>query len=191
LSSRLPPKSRIISFLHGLNYLHRSFIIPAGFALVVAMLATGITPGAVSFSTVPRLVLLCAALQLCEFYRQRFYLDWRNEWGLHWRVALLHFAKWPHMLLALCDVIFDRRLPYVLTPKAKSHGRNFSLLWPHALILVLLGTAWMVGKISGQVVHPLVQLGAALLGLFSVASILSEFRYFPPPYDGRLRPTDW
>ena len=64
-----------------------------GLLLISFMLATGSTPSLVSYPTMQKLAVLCLVLQLCEFYRQRFYLDPRNEWGFHWRVALLQYAK--------------------------------------------------------------------------------------------------
>ena len=78
------------------------------------MLATGNFPLVFSTEIIPKLFILCAALQISEFYRQRFYLDRRHEWGLHWRVVLLHFAKWPYFLLALYDVVLGRKLAYVI-----------------------------------------------------------------------------
>ena len=135
-SKGLSWKSRIMSFLHGLNYLHRAVMIFFGLFLISFMLATGSTPSLVSYPTIQKLAVLCLVLQLCEFYRQRFYLDPRNEWGFHWRVALLQYAKWPWFLLALLDVLLGRRVSYILTPKVKSKTRNHLLLMPNLLVTI-------------------------------------------------------
>ena len=109
-----------MSLLHGINYLHKSVLIFMTFLLSGFMLATGRVPALVSYQTVQKLGFLYAMLQICEFYRQRFYLNARQEWGLHWRVALLQYAKWPYFLMAFLDVLFNKEKPYELTEKVKS-----------------------------------------------------------------------
>ena len=168
-SKGLSWKSRIMSLLHGLNYLHRAVMIFFVLFLIGLMLATGRTPAVVSYLTIQKLGILCAVLQLCEFYRQRFYLDPRNEWGFHWRVAFLQYAKWPWFLLALLDVLLGRRVSYILTPKVKSKTRNHLLLMPNLVIIILLCSAWVVGQSLGVTVHPLIYMFAAV---FVVASII-------------------
>ena len=159
-SKALSWKSRIMSLLHGLNYLHRAVMIFFGLLLISFMLATGSAPSVVSYPTIRKLAVLCLVLQLCEFYRQRFYLDPRNEWGFHWRVALLQYAKWPWFLLALADVLLDRRVAYILTPKVKSKTQNHLLLMPNLLVAILLCSAWVVGQSLGVTVHPLIYIFA-------------------------------
>ena len=51
------------------------------------MLATGSTPNVISYLTIEKLAGLVLVLQVCELYRQAFYLDARNEWGFHWRAG--------------------------------------------------------------------------------------------------------
>ena len=110
-SGDLPLKTWVISFLHGLNYLHRSMVMFVGLILLAFMLTSGAVPNVVSYLTLPKLFLLYVVLQLSEFYRQRFYLDWKSERGMHWRVGLLQLAKWPYFLLALYDVLTRRAIP--------------------------------------------------------------------------------
>ncbi len=187
LSKSLSLQSHAMSFLHGLNYLHRTVIIFLIILLTGFMLATGRVPAVVSYVTVQRLAILCAVLQLCEFYRQRFYLDWRNEWGFHWRVALLHYAKWPWFLLAFFDVLFKKPKPYVLTPKIKSSSRSHLLVVPNLLVIVLLCLAWVVGQSDGHAIHPIVGISAATLMGVSAFLIWTEFWDFPPPYQKELQ----
>jgi cellulose synthase (UDP-forming) len=188
-SKGLSWKSRIMSFLHGLNYLHRAVIIFFSLFLIGLMLATGRTPAVVSYLTIQKLGILCAVLQLCEFYRQRFYLDPRNEWGFHWRVALLQYAKWPWFLLALLDVLFGRRMPYALTSKVRSNSINHWLLLPNLLIITFLGGAWVVGQSLAVTVHPLVYVFATVFVVASIVLIWTEFWDFPPPYEKQFQIT--
>jgi cellulose synthase (UDP-forming) len=187
LSITLPLRKRVISILHGLNYLYKSFIIFASLILLALLLATGITPKVVSFSIIPRLAILCIVIMSCELYRQRFYLDLRREWGFHWRAELLHFAKWPHILLAFFDVILRRRLPYALTPKVKEKSRSYMLLLPHSIIVAFICIAWLIGLFSGHTINPLLHIAAAIVVIISLALILTERLNFPDPYDEKLR----
>jgi hypothetical protein len=151
------------------------------------MLATGIAPKVVSLSTLPSLAVLLVAMQVCEFYRQRFYLDPRREWGLHWRAELLTFAKWPYVLLAFFDVISGRRLPYALTRKVKDKSINNMLFWPHLFIAAFVCIAWLIGLASGHFINPLLHISAAIIVSISIALILTEHLSFPDPYDKKLR----
>ncbi len=174
LSKDLPFRARVISVLHGLNYMHRSIIILIGVILMGFMLSTGIRPQVVSYSTVPKLLILYAALQVCEFYRQRFYLDSRREWGLHWRVALLNYGKWPYLILALFDVLLNRKIPYALTRKVRAVSKNYTLLIPHMVVFVLISISWAIGAFYGHAVHPTLHILAALVLTGSLALILTE-----------------
>ncbi len=185
-SKNLALRPRIMSLLHGLNYLHRSLLILIGLGLMLFMLATGNSPKIFSYETIPGLVGLCAVLQMCEFYRQRFYLDWRNEWGIHWRVALLHFAKWPYMLFALYEAIINRQGPYQLTRKVQSKLQHSMLLWPNMLVIALMGSASMISKVSGSIIHPSLYLCAGMIVLGALTLIVTEQLNFPAPYDKSL-----
>ena len=187
LSKNLPLRKRAISILHGLNYLYKSFIIFICLVLLALMPITGITPKVISLSTIPRLALLFIALQICEFYRQRFYLDWPVEWGIHWRAILLEYAKWPYMLLASLNVIMSRRFPYALTPKVKKKFRNHPLFWPHLVVSIAIGVSSFIGLVSGHVINPFILTCAAIIIITSLALILTEFLNFPDPYDKKLR----
>jgi hypothetical protein len=173
-----------MSLLHGLNYLHKSLLIPMGLIVLAVLLATGIASNVFTGDTLFRLVVLLAVLELCELYRQRFYLDWKNEWGLHWRAGLLQFAKWPHVLLAFFDVFVDRRIPYVLTPKVRYHSKATMLMWPQFVLVAVLGTAWVVAFLKGFAVSPFLHLCTAAVVAMSLVLILTERFTFPAPYTG-------
>jgi cellulose synthase (UDP-forming) len=185
-SKMLSLKSRIMSFLHGLNYLHRAMLILLSFFLLAYMLATGRTPAIVSYLTLQKIGILCAVLQLCELYRQRFYLDPRNEWGFHWRVALLQYAKWPWFLLAFLDVLLKRQKPYILTPKVRSNLREHPLLRSNLIIMVLLLGSWSIGLTLNHDAHPIVYICTTVILITSVVLIWTDFWRFPAPYNKEL-----
>lgn len=185
-SPNLSPKSRLMSVLHGLNFLHRSILILLALVLTSFMLASGISPNVVSYGTLQKLAVLWLVLQLCEFYRQKFYLDPPKERGFHWRVALLQYAKWPWFILALLDILVGRRVPYVLTRKVESNSTKHLLVFPNVLIVVLLLGSWVVGQSLGVWVHPLIYVFAAVFVVASIVLIWTDFWKFPPPYDNAL-----
>ncbi len=185
LSGKLPFKTRVASFLHGFNYLHKSFIMLGFTAFVVATLATGVVSRLVRPETPAKLVVVVGVLQLCEFYRQRFYLDLEGETGFPWRAAILQYAKWPYFLMALWDVIKGRRIPYTVTRKIRAPGRQHSL-WPHAVSLAVVNTAWICGTVSGRLTSNFVHCFAAILVVAGMALLLSEFLDFPDPFDKEL-----
>ena len=154
--------------------------------LTCFMLATGRVPGLISFPTVQWLGVLCLVLQACEFYRQRFYLDWESEWGVHWRVLLVQYAKWPWLLMALFDFCLGRRVGYVLTPKVNSESVHHLLILPNTLVIILIFGAWIIGHGLGFMIHPLVYAFAASFVLASFFLIWTQFWDAPPPYQKRL-----
>ena len=178
--------SRITNLLHGLGYLHKPIIILLAIILLIIMLITGKSPKIASFTIISQLVQLVAVLQISEFYRQRFYLDWRHEWGLHWRAALLHFAKWPQFILAFFDIFLGRKFGYIMTQKIGSDTKPHKLLWPHLLSLVLIGFAWAIGFRSAGIVNPLLHICAGILVVSSCILILTTFIKFPDPFDENL-----
>ena len=102
--------------LHGLNYLHKGFIFPIVFLLII-VLVEGEMPKGLNAGTVMTGGLLFFILQLCERFRQGFYLDRNRERGLHWRAGVLQFAKWPYLIMAFFDVVLHRRFQYVTSQK--------------------------------------------------------------------------
>jgi hypothetical protein len=130
--------------------------------------------------------LVYATLQICEFYRQRFYLSPRKEWGFHWRVALLQYAKWPYFLVAFLDVLFNKEKPYELTEKVKSRLAKHPLLWPNLLVIVLLAESLFAEWILGVNVNPAVRLFLAVLLVTSGVLVWTALWRFPAPFDKAL-----
>jgi cellulose synthase (UDP-forming) len=186
IAGKLPLKERVTSFLHGLYYFQPTTVM-MGLLLMAYMLATGVVPSALNYIVIRDFCFLLVVLVLCDFYRQRFYLDRSNEWGWHWRAGVLQVAKWPYFLSALWQVLLNRRSTYVLTPKVKDPSRPQVVLWPHLLVAALICTAWMFGVISGRNLKPLLHVSAAVTVIGILLLLATEHMGFPEPYNPNLR----
>lgn len=187
IARNLPFLERMLGFLHGFYYF-QGLTALIGVVLIIFMLATGITPQFISYITFSEASILFVVLQVSEFYRQRFFLRKRAEWGLHWRAALLQLAKWPYLVLALFDVLFDRKQPYALTLKVKArNNKQYMIAKPHIFIVAAISIAWITGLLSQHELHPLLHLGAAAIIAVSIGLLWTEFWAFPPPYDKNLQ----
>lgn len=186
IAGHLSFKTRLMSFLHGLNYLHRSVIIFTGLLVLIYLLLTGISPTAFSYDTIKRLLILGGILQICEFYRHRFYLDWKHEWGSHWRVGLLHLAKWPYMLIAIYEALVNRNIPYQLTVKLKKKSGEIKLILPHLLVIILIGSSSYINLFSHKNTHPTIYLFTSIILIGSLIPTLTNFLTFPEPFDKNL-----
>jgi hypothetical protein len=147
---------------------------------------SGLRPRILSFHTAPRLLLLIGALQLCDFYRQRFFLDPRTECGLNWRSKIVKFAKWPYIFLALYEALFRPAIGYAMTRKDKMKKRGYLVARGHLPAIVLIVVAWLAGTVLGGGHNPVRQVFAAVAIAASVAIVLTEFLKFPDPYDEKL-----
>jgi cellulose synthase/poly-beta-1,6-N-acetylglucosamine synthase-like glycosyltransferase len=178
--------SQLMSFFHGINYLHKSAVIFMALLLSGFMLATGRVAVLVSYQTVQKLGILYATLQICEFYRQRFYLNPRKEWSFHWRVALLQYAKWPYFLMAFLDVLFNKEKPYELTKKIKSKLTKRLLLWPNLLVIVFLAEPLFAEWVLDVDINPVLWFVVLVLLVASGVLIWTDFWRFPAPFDRAL-----
>jgi cellulose synthase/poly-beta-1,6-N-acetylglucosamine synthase-like glycosyltransferase len=186
-SANLPWPSRILGFWHGFNYLRWSVVMATALLLLVVLLAIGLSPAAFSGETVWRLLVVGLVLQGAEFYRQRFFLDWRQERGWHWRVGILQFATWPYFLAALFEVLCGRAKEYVLTQKVRTKGNSAWLFWPQALVAALVGAAWTYGTVTHESVNPYLQVMAGIVIMGSLALVLSSWLIsFPLPFDEQV-----
>lgn len=187
-AARLPLASRLMSFLHGMNFLYRHVIVLVGLLVLLHLLIWGRPVDAMGVGIVVPIALLGGALALQELYRQRFYLDWRREAGIHWRAALLHYASWPWFVLALVDVLLGRRPRYVVTDKAKQKGRYLCFICVQLGVAATIILASLVGLGLGQPPSSRVMAIAGLFILIHFALTVAELRGFPPPWDARVEP---
>jgi cellulose synthase/poly-beta-1,6-N-acetylglucosamine synthase-like glycosyltransferase len=187
-ASRLPLASRVLSFLHGLNFLYRHVAIMGALVLLLLMLSGGalfdLSNGEMKWAA----GLIGGTLALQEWYRQRFYLDGCGERGIHWRSVVLHYASWPWFILALAEVVFGRRPAYAVTRKSNHRGRSPEFIGVHLAIVATVALAWLAGVLLGRPVPAGVTILAGLVVLASLALIATELRGFSPPWDARHRP---
>jgi Glycosyl transferase family group 2 len=184
-SSKLPLASRVISFVHGVNFLYRPVVMMVTLLILLQMLIWGPPFQAPDGEIARAAGLLCGALALQELYRQRFYLDWRRERGIHWRSVVVQYASWPWFILALVDVLVGRRPGYVVTQKSKHGGRYLEFIRVHLTIVTAVALAWISGFILRRPDTSLIMVCAGLVVLGGLALIATELRGFPPPWDRR------
>jgi hypothetical protein len=139
-----------MNWAQGLAFVGKGLLPVILLALLGILCATGSMPRTTSPNIVVSLFAAGVTMCLCEIFRQRFYLDRANEGGIHWRAAVLCWAKWPQVLLALGDVILNRRPPYEITSKTKENGPCVRWLWLHVLAAALIAGCWVLGTAREQ-----------------------------------------
>jgi cellulose synthase (UDP-forming) len=192
VAASLPWRTRLSGMMHGLYYLE-GLTAAARTVLLAAMLLTGVTPGVFSVAFAPGFLIVFLAVQVCELYRQRFFLDLRGEWGLHWRAGILEYAKWPYMLLVVVGVVTRRRGGYLITPKAKLTAKRATkrapATLPHLVVAGLISVTLAVSLALGRMhvmSNLLLVICAALIMLGSLAIAASELLPAAEPYDPAL-----
>jgi cellulose synthase (UDP-forming) len=190
-AAKLPLASRVLSFLHGINFLYRHVALMVTFLILLQMLVWGGLSHVLNGPLMWAASLLCGTLALQELYRQSFYLDWRRERGIHWRSVVVQYASWPWFILAFVDVLVGRRPAYAVTRKSKHPGRSRQFIGVQLTIVATVGLAWLVGLLLGRPAPAVVVIVAGLVVLASLILIATELRGFPPPWDARRqRPAD-
>jgi cellulose synthase (UDP-forming) len=181
-SSRLPFRARMMSYLHGLSYLQPAILFCSVGALLLISLYSGRVPSIVAHINPTISALMVLMLVTCFFFRQQFFLDRRTEGGFHVHARLLRIAKVPFLLLALMDVIRNRRHGYELTPKSRAQ-RKLLILPAFAPVAVVVICAWCLGHAANLRYPPVLTAGALAVVLGCLLLIASEWLPSPPPYD--------
>jgi cellulose synthase (UDP-forming) len=177
VTRNLSSTSALLNACHGINYLHRSIVLPIAMILVALMLVLGITPDVATAETMVSGVFTIIMLHIWERYRQRFYLNGKLERGFHWRARLLQFAKWPYQLAAVADVLVNRQFPYVTTPKTAVPCVPSFVLWPHLTTLGVMGLAWGIGLAIHGTIPVTVQLCAGVIVVVTSGLMVTEWRW--------------
>jgi cellulose synthase/poly-beta-1,6-N-acetylglucosamine synthase-like glycosyltransferase len=190
LSAATPRLTRLMSALHGLNYLQPAFFLVGGLWLLLSMLISGAMPATIAAVPVLHAALLVAAMSLCQFYRQQFFLDPVHEGGLHWRTRLLRVAKGPFLLMAIVDVMIGRQQSYVITAKVAAAGPSkHVMVGAFAPIAALILAAWVFGANANSIYPLACHLCGALAVALCLGLIASDFLPVPAPFDARLIPS--
>jgi cellulose synthase (UDP-forming) len=186
LSSKLRFSTRVISSLHGLNYLQPAVLAIASLLLLFGMLATGTAPSVIAHPDLLKISFVVGSMQLSDVYRQRFYLDWKAERGFHFRGRLLKVAKWPFILMGLMDVLRGHRFGYVVTVKTSKPFRPRLLTAAHVPVIAFIVLGWCVGLYSGRHAPVDVQLAAAVVLVGTLLLIGTDYLKYPDPFDEDL-----
>jgi cellulose synthase/poly-beta-1,6-N-acetylglucosamine synthase-like glycosyltransferase len=183
---QLQRRERLVASVHGLHYLYAVTTV-LGVAFLAFLLASGDRLPMLSLGGTSRLGVLVLAALLGDAYRQRFFIDRRREWGVHWRSSVLRFAKWPALLVGLWDVLRASEHEYLLTPKvrAENHGRWY--LAPHVGVAAILAICWSIGLARGVDTPITVQVLAGVTAAVSLLIFSTGGRHFPAPYDSELQ----
>jgi cellulose synthase (UDP-forming) len=185
-AQRLPRIARLLNYVHGLYYL-RGPIIILQFALLAYVLLFGVTPRVPGFGVLRAAAMLSLATLACELYRQRFFLDWRGEWGYHWRSGFVAGVKWPAFALAAWDAAWGRYGAYTTTPKLARSKRALGFAAVHAAVVVVIGSAWTIGLIRGPSPFIPLHVAASMLLISSFIAIVTVFLPTPQAFEKRLR----
>ena len=105
---------------------------------------------------------------------------------MHWRSALLWYAKWPWLLAAVIDVVRNRRMAYVITPKVRERVFFRTFAFTHVFLAVGILFAWLVGRLLHNEPTPHLEFLASVLVVTSLWLAWTELRGFPPPFDATL-----
>jgi cellulose synthase (UDP-forming) len=188
LAERLPFVPRSIGYVHGLYWVQGLSPL-VGTLLLAAMLVTPSTLRVIAPPLAPRLAVLAGSLALANAYRQYFFLGKRQEWGFHWRVLLLEWAKWLSTVAAIMDLVRHRSPEYDVTAKTTNGPRPRVLALPHGLATVAVVLAWCLGAALGIDAGTPVHVAAIAFVIASAGLVASEYLPFPEPYDPALAET--
>jgi cellulose synthase (UDP-forming) len=184
-ASRLPVLERILTYLHGLYYL-RGPLTALQISILLFMLVTNLVPNGPGTLFLLQAGAIWLTVLICDFYRQRFFLDPRSEWGLHWRSAFVGFVKWPYFVLAFADAIRGTYGIYPITYKTRASRNATGFAITHATVLVLIGTAWTIDFLRGSAEFIPLHIATGLTAIASLAAVITSFRHFPPPYHSEI-----
>jgi cellulose synthase (UDP-forming) len=185
-ATRLPPLERILTYVHGMYYL-RGPVTALQIFLFLFMLVTGIAPEGFGAWFLRYTAAIWLTVILCDFYRQRFFLDRSSEWGLHWRSGLVTFLKWPYFVLAFVDAMRGSYGSYTITAKTRSSAIALGFAVTHTVVFVLVGSAWTVAFLHGSIEFLALHIAAGFTAITSLGAVITAFRRFPAPYELKMR----
>jgi hypothetical protein len=155
--------------------------------LLLFMLVAGIAPEGVGAWFLHYTAAIWLTVILCDFYRQRFFLDRTSERGLHWRSGLVTFLKWPSFVLAFGDALRGSYGSYTITAKTRSSATAFGFAITHTVVFVLVASAWTVASLRGSIEFLALHIAAGFTVIASLVAVITAFRRFPAPYEPEVR----
>ena len=178
---------RFLSLFHGAYYL-RAFTIPFAYAVLADLLFHGRAPPYLGPLPLGYLTALMVFLGTAGLFRRRFFLDPKREGGMHWRAALLQFAKWPYQCIAAWRAVRRTTGTYTVTLKLRAAGSPWLMLSPHWVVAIIMGLAVATAvELHMPLTTPIV-LGGMAIVLTSAWIALSEFLPVPDSWDEMIYP---
>ena len=176
---------RLASLVHGIHYFY-GVTTAIGLCALAFVLVSGPRIQLLSISTVVVMAAVAVVLQLCEFYRQRFFLHPETEAGFHWRSGFLRFAKWPVILVASIEAVLNKKPAYAITRKVPGSRPPRRLFIAHATTAAAIAAAWGVGLLNGAAQSPVVDLLATAMVASALLVSVTVWWRFPAPFDAGL-----
>ena len=178
---------RFLGLFHGAYYL-RAFTIPIAYGVLAASLFRGHSPAYLGAVPLGWLAALIGTLGAIGLFRRRFFLDPAREGGLHWRAALLQFAKWPYQCIAAWRALQRRDAAYAVTLKVRSASSRSLVLWPHWVVGIIMAQAVIEALAVKVPITAPVVLSAIAVVLMSAWIAFSEFLPVPHSWDDTMYP---
>jgi hypothetical protein len=154
-------------------------------ALITLMLTMSWLPTDSGMALLGTIAAIWATTSLCDLFRQRFFLDVKNEWGIHWRSSLVAFVKWPYFVLACWDAMRARYGDYILTPKGRHTGRAIGFGAVHAAVLIVVGGTWLMHIARGPSPFVPIHIAAAFAVFTSLLAVITATWTFTPANEPR------
>jgi len=113
---------------------------------------------------------------LIQQWLQRFYVNPKQEKGIHWHGMLLSIAVWPIYFLALVGVLRGKRLTFKVTPKGESlpQPADIRLFIPHMAV----GTITTADLLAAAFTHH----HAAVMVFWAMLTTVGMFGFAFYPY---------
>ena len=185
-AAQLPWLERVFTYVQGIYYLRGPVtvlqILLLSFTLITNMASEDFGAWFLCYTAAIWLTVI-----LCDFYRQRFFLDPTSEVGLHWRSGLVAFLKWPYFVLAFGDAIRGNYGSYTITAKTRSSATPRGFAVTHSVVFALVASAWTIDFLRGATEFLALHIATGLTLITLLVAIITALRQFPPPYEAGLR----
>jgi cellulose synthase (UDP-forming) len=186
LAGQMSAMDQALSLLHGVHYL-RPLLMFGICGVLLYCLVQNVVPDFLKPFPLLALSGLAILLGLIGRFRQQFYLDPDREQGLRWRAMLLQIAKAPYLPGAVINVLLNRPVTYVTTPKVAG-PRSHLLAQRHLMLAAVIAGAAGVGVARHGGLHPALVLVTVFLLFLILSLVATEWLDFPAPFDPALWP---
>ena len=189
LDQPLPWGSRIVTVLIGLTLLE-GLTTPVSLLVLMYILVTGAAVSSTPMTLLGIVAEFMLVFLVLDFYRQRFLLDFKNEFGLYIRSAFARGLRWPVVVRGVFEAITGWEGEYVLTKKTNDKPRLLLLKY-HAPSLVVLLAAMLIGLFQESPYWLAYASAVNYLVVFGGFIAYDVFRTHPEPFDAKILREQW